>query len=86
MYSKEWFRAVSGAAMGEPAGPTVQELKRSIDRLNYFYYLLSHPSATLAERPRRPREARGPELSVPELAVLEPGRTLTEWTPTLTRL
>jgi len=60
----------TGAMMGSAGGgercrvrpqadPTVEELKRNIDLLNYFYYLLSHPAASVPDRPRGGRAIAG---------------------------
>lgn len=37
----------------------VEELKRNIDLLNYLYYLLSHPAASVPDRSRGERAIAG---------------------------
>ena len=48
------------SSAGPRTGRSVEELKRNIDLLNYFYYLLSHPAESVEEERlrRRHRAAR----------------------------
>jgi hypothetical protein len=68
------------------AASTSEELRQNVDLLNYFFYLLSHPGASIPVRPRVRPAARQAVPADPGVGVVEAGRHLTEWSPTLSRL
>ncbi len=45
---------------GAPADGSIEDMKRHINRLNYCYFLLSHPAASLPGRPHRQNGAGRP--------------------------